>query len=130
MFNKKELESLKNYNGYYFGCVDRPGHYVFCTDTALLKSGDRLAHWISMMDGKLTPRFTSKEGVALLHNFDGFTILAFCDCSVDQRSGSNSMFIFPGELNFDQIMLLANEYFPKIMERFVFNIRLATRPVI
>jgi len=128
--DKNELEKLKQSEGYYFGCIGRPGHYVFKKNGA--KIYNRFSNWISSMDGKLTPQFGSTEGAALLHHFDGFTILAFHDYSIDKRPGSNSMFIFPGELNFFQMIKYANNKFGQIMERFGFVIKdeLQTPPVI
>lgn len=121
--HKNELEKLKQLGGYYFGCIGMPGHYVFHKNG--LTAHNKFANWILNMDGKLTPQFDLTEGLALLHHFDGFTILAFHNYSVDKRPGSNSMFIFSGELNFHQMIKHAHNHFGQIMEKLVFIIKLA-----
>lgn len=121
---KIELERLKEVGGYYFGCIDVAGHYVFKGNNQKEYNSEFVA-WLPRLDGMLAPRFTREEGKALLHHFDGFTILAFWNYSVDKRGGSNSMFVFPGKLDFDQMISSAHGRFSKLMNSFEFKIELA-----
>lgn len=88
------LKQLVNFKCLYFGCIDRPGHYLF--EPGSTPCRNRWERWASKRDGSLAPEFNTISGKALLHHFDGFTVVAFWDRSVDSRSGSNSMFIVPG----------------------------------
>ena len=118
------LDGLRESEGYYFGCIDVPGHYIF-VPRGRLHSYSRLVSWILRMDGALTPFLDAEDGKALLHHFDGFTVLAFNDCSVDTRPQSNSMFVFPGNLSFEEIIVMAVKHFPGVMGRFNFVVKLA-----
>ena len=112
-------------NIYYFGCIGQHGHYMF-------KPGSRMTDWMFLdknpwghsIDGRLCPDEKQIEGQARIHQKDGWTALSFWDRSIDRRPGSNSNFLAEGDHTFDEMMLLANEHFPEVMERFVFNIEL------
>lgn len=112
----KELEYSKCL---YFGCVDEVGHYLFGIHG---KSHGNAYSWISKRDGMLAPVFCREAGKALLHHYDGFTIIAFWDYSVDTRPGSNSMFIIPGTKDFYGALEIANRYFPQVFKRFSFEV--------
>ena len=114
--NGDYLEQLKDAKGYYFGCIDEPGHYVWSA-TSKRKVYNKFTDWICKMDDLLTTKFENNDGQGLLHQYDGFTILAFHDCSVDTRPGSNSMFIFYGTLSFSEVIHEANINFPEIMNK-------------
>ncbi len=68
------------------------------------------------------------EGLTKFHNKRDatgayWTALAFWDRSVDKRGGCNSVFILEGSYNFEQALTLARQIFPKIFERFEFEIK-------
>ena len=62
------------------------------------------------------------EGKAALHYKGGWTALAFWDRSVDSRPGSNSVFLAEGTHQFEDMVVLAQQSFPSIMQRFKFKI--------
>lgn len=102
----------------YFGCWGGVGHYVRDCSGQMVDRSD----WLSFLDGKLTPEDRT-EGVARLHHFNGCTLLAFWDSSVDSRPGSNSAFLLPNpRLTFDRAVAAAKVAFPKIWERFKFDV--------
>lgn len=109
----------------YFGCLYRPGHYVFrLKDGGLDSLGyDRNYRWIVALDGILPPPQAHQvEGQATLSYVQGYSIIAFWDHSVDTRSNSNSVFLIPGKLEFDEVLGEARRMFPMIFERFEFEI--------
>jgi hypothetical protein len=67
------------------------------------------------------------SGEALLHHRERagvtWTALAFWDRSVDDRYGSNSVFILRGALSFEEAVTLAREQFPEVWARFSFTVR-------
>lgn len=102
----------------FFGCWQRAGHYHWSTEGRWAKSDERtLTPWGLSVDGKLTPKATRAQGDAALHYKDGWTAVAIHDYTVDKRPGSNSVFLFPAELDFDQALATATEHFPTIVAR-------------
>lgn len=71
-----------------------------------------MAQFLASHDGQLTPKGNNKEGAAKLHHVDNGTILAFHDYTVDSRPGSNSMFWFPGNYTFEEMLQLIKVDFP------------------
>ncbi len=114
------LEQLLYFRCLYFGCMNGPGHYLFSRDG--IKTYGDWHRWIIKRDGLLAPVFCQVSGKALLHHYDGFTIIAFWDRSVDNRSGSNSMFIVPGIKDFEETIEIAKHSFLQIFERFPFEV--------
>lgn len=57
------------------------------------------------------------QSAARLSLVDDWTILAFWDYTAGTRPGSNSAFLAPGERPFDEMIALAREHFPTIVER-------------
>ena len=103
----------------YFGCWDGVGHYLW-------NPGGRRIHpslheLFGSLDGKFCPT-KDREGDACLTHTSDKTILAFWDRSVDSRPGSNSVFVLPGHLTFDQAVHEAKMVFPGIWNRFSFNV--------
>lgn len=114
------IKSLEYSKCLYFGCIKEAGHYLFAPqDKNIYGEWHR---WIAPRDGLLAPTFCREAGKALLHHYDGFTVLAFWDYSVDKRPGSNSMFIVPGIKSFHTTMQAASKYFPQVCDRFSFKI--------
>lgn len=114
-------------NIYYFGCVDRAGHYLFTPRGEVDYARIRSTPWPGGVDGVLCPaahpwRDNQPEGVAKLHHKDGWTALAFWDRSVDRRPNSNSVFLVDATLTFEQMVVEATANFPKVFARFGFPI--------
>lgn len=103
----------------YYGCIGRPGHYVW--NPAGMGADD--CDWLRYLDGKLPPEGPEIEGVARLHYFNGCTLLAFWDRSVDQRGGCSSTFLLLGKLKFDEAVAAAKAAFPHVWQRFTFEVR-------
>ena len=107
----------------YFGCVDRPGHYLWVPGP--LPAPGRWPY------EELLPRVIG-EGLdteQFLHMPDngtrgwscsvvaGWSILARWDRSVDTRPGAKALFLFKGEKGFRELKRLAAKHFPRIWER-------------
>ncbi len=114
------LEQLLFFKCLYFGCINEAGHYLFTRDKT--KTYGDWYRWAGKRDGTLAPTFCKEPGKALLHHYDGFTMLAFWDYSVDSRPGSNSMFIVPGIKGFEETIEVAKANFPQVFERFPFEL--------
>lgn len=123
----------KKYPIYYFGCGNRPGHYMHAPG---MRTGGSLAErraigrlvytnpWGTSIDGGLCLRgIGEREGIADLHQKDDWTAVAFWDRSVDHRPGSNSVFLVHGLHDFDQVMEMARQAFPTVFARFGFEVR-------
>lgn len=118
---------------YYFGCWLHPGHFFFepgmkraPREVARSRhSSDRdqpqIVPWGYGVDGQLCPR-RGRQGEALVHHRDGWTALAFWDRSVDDRGGSNSVFLFEATLDFPAALAKARETFPEVFARFDFDV--------
>ncbi len=110
---------------YYFGCSREPGHFLWEDDAGFMHSKlryDKLP-WGYKIDSSLcTGHSGSEEGRASLHHKDGWTAVAFWDRSVDSRPGSNSAFICDEEIDYDEMIRRSKETFPKIWERFNFEV--------
>jgi hypothetical protein len=113
---------------FYFGCVDRPGHYLFISDTR------EVWHKEDALPSSIYPKcdtgfcrrdINEKEGAANVAYVDGYTILAFWDRSVDKRGKSNSAFIEKGTFTFEEMIVKAKQEFPKVWARFTFEVCLA-----
>ena|ERR1019366_3343006 len=115
---------------YYFGCNEQAGHYMH-EPNMVHRSVDtergRFLYdnpWGLYIDGDLCMEGKRQiEGEALIHHKDDWTAMAFWDRSVDTRPGSNSVFLAEGTFNFDEMMALAKEYFPQVLNRISFTIR-------
>lgn len=118
----------------YFGCWGVIGHYLWTPGATRVHDAVHpwgrasrgldamLAPGIADRSGNVPPN-EQHEGVAALHHRDACTALAFWDRSVDQRPGSNSVFIFDGTLTFTEAARMAHERFPDVWERFTFDVR-------
>ena len=100
---------------YYFGCIERPGHYFWKPNGT--KIYDPIGPWGYAVDGKLAPSGKQVQRIAALHHKDGWTALSFWDRSVDERPGSNSAFVTEQTLSFDAMLALAQSFFPQVFAR-------------
>ena len=103
----------------YFGCWDSVGHGYHRPDgsTPWHNRGDAtdVTPWGWGVE-KLSPH-TMTQGLAALHQLDGWTALAVDDFTVDGRGNSKSVFLFHDTLDFDQALFWAAEKFPRIFKR-------------
>lgn len=115
---------------FYFGCQNGAGHFLH--DQHLQTVQDhRAGPWQDWeLDGRLCPGFVRNYvrdreviGEAMIHHKDGWTALAFWDNSIDERPGSNSVFVIEGMHDFEQAVVIAKAAFPQIWERFKFTVR-------
>jgi hypothetical protein len=118
---------------YYFGCIERAGHYMHSNPSPRGLEEIRALHdvlrknpWGSGIDAGLCPPGKDAryqvEGRASVHHKDGWTALAFWDRSVDSRGGSNSVFLADAIHDFEIMMALARENFPEVLDRLSFAV--------
>ena len=102
---------------YYFGCLNGPGHFLWTSENASYPRNHReeLCPWGRKIDGLLTREHG--QGVAEMHQTQGWTAITMQDRSVDRRPGSNAAFIAEGEHGFDEMVSLALEHFPRVCAR-------------
>lgn len=120
---------------YYFGCIERAGHYLWTRGThgprtdhdrertlTLLFGGlDGVLCW-SNAPARYSYERDETEGLALVTHRAGWTALAFWDRSVDKRGGCNSAFIAEGTLTFAQLVRRAKSRWPEVWARFSFEV--------
>ena len=120
---------------YYFGCIGEAGHFLWSPE-------DRFRHtetyyhqpWGNRLDGCLCPDcgyqglIAQNEGEAFLHHKDEWTAVAFWDRTGDERRNSNSAFIAEGTFTFDEMVTAAKAQWPKVWNRFTFEVVEATVP--
>jgi hypothetical protein len=106
---------------FYYGCKkltekEQVGHYLY-------EPGLREAHrdattpWGMWPDGTLLGDSRQEQNACVLTQKDGWTALSFWDRTGDTRGNSNSNFFFEGTYTFEQMVELAKEHFPEIMNR-------------
>lgn len=124
---------------FYFGPWDVPGHYLHdTTGRTLWPDNNRIGPWrMGELDGGLQPNAEKgyrrvaadePEGVALLHQKDGWTALAFWDRSVDTRMACCSVYIADKTLTFDEMVAFAKANFKARWDKMKFQVRLAEQP--
>ena len=101
---------------YYFGCVERAGHYMHTPDMRTDSSFMHENPWGFSIDGGLLPKREVQHEPVLAHK-DGWTALSFWDRTVDSRPRSNSSFLAEGTHTMDEMFAIAHQYFPKIALR-------------
>lgn len=103
---------------FYFGCVGNTGHYLFDRRLNKVRSGNGGPD--PNFDGILCPQVSRKLYTAALTRLGatGHSALAFWDCTVDTRPGSNSI-IFAPSLAASPALILRkfSELFPTIFRR-------------
>lgn len=111
---------------YYFGCVGQKGHHFY--DENLKKvfpyqMPKEFPFNPSRVDGVFLPHtHRSDQGVANHFVVAGWTVINFCDYSVDDRGGSHSLFFIKRECDFDESIDLIKQQFPTIFKRFNFEV--------
>lgn len=113
---------------FYFGPWDHAGHYLRDTSLRMLwPDNNRIGPWrLGELDGDLQPKDkTEPEGLALLHQKDGWTALAFWDRSVDTRMACCSVYIADQILTFEEMVALAKVNFKERWDKMKFEVRLS-----
>lgn len=113
-------------DNFYFGCWDRPGHFLFLPN-GWQAHGSNVPKDFPCRDGALDggflpPNLPQNEGRASLWHVSGWTILTFWDRSVDSRTGCCSAFVMRGDLTFEQAVATSRNVFPGIWKRFTFDV--------
>lgn len=106
---------------YYFGCLEQYGHFLIDHECKSVRMFNGDLPW-EQIDGALCPDDTQKEGVVKIHHAKGWTAAAFWDNSIDHRPKSNSVFFFEDLLDFDEVIMEFKKTFPKIYNRFDFEL--------
>ena len=113
---------VKIMRAFYFGCWDRPGHFLYNHNGKNIGFSNKDLPQ-DQLDGTLCPDDTRKEGIVKIHYNKGWTATVFWDYSIDHRSGSNSVFLVEGLLDIIEIIGKFKEVFPKIYNRFNFELK-------
>ena len=103
----------------YFGCHDRPGHYVF-TEGMRSYREPYSARGLSRFDGMLPPQDDAAGYIATVSRLEGWglTALAFWDYSVHKRGGCNSVVFAPSlAIAPDELLAEAQRRFPQVFGR-------------
>lgn len=124
----------------YFGCIGRPGHFLIEGNKSVYRVDWDIPWTDGELDMTLCPgvkkvsyghtaeREDQVEGRAKLTHRDGWTALAFWDRSGDHRYNSNSVFIIEGIHDAIRAIALAHDSYPRIWERFKFNVNVVEGP--
>lgn len=121
-------QPIVNGQCYYFGCHERPGHYLWTERCSL---ADRIAKTVlpfryTILDAGLLPEVGDQtEGLATIVHWPNWTVISFWDRSVDNRGGCNSAFLIPGRLTFAEAIKVSKQKFPWVWQRFSFEVRQA-----
>lgn len=118
---------MTNVHLFYFGPIGEAGHYLWDHRGKMLWPS-QIGPWtLGELDGSVQPkRVDQAEGLALLHHKDGWTALAFWDRTIDQRMGSNSVYVADAVLSFEEIVELARSRFEHRWNQMKFEVRLDT----
>lgn len=111
---------------YYFGCIGRPGHYLWDQQLRRLWQTPRhfpLSHY-EILDGGFLPPGEQEQGRVVIWRTSGWAIASFWDRSVDTRHGCSSSFVLECEdgLSDTAIMDRCRAAFPTIFARFTFAV--------
>lgn len=64
------------------------------------------------------------QGLAQVRHWPGWSMLGFCDRSVDTRGGSHSAFVFEKDyMAFRELVVESMTTFPEVWSRFTFQIK-------
>lgn len=112
----------------YFGCLFRPGHYLFLSEngTTIQNAsslerfcgirGQVTDRFIQCIDGLFTPVRTG-QGIYKISHVPPFLIVAWHDYTVDKRPGSNSALLGVGFTHAEEMFAAARLKFPSVMAR-------------
>ncbi len=101
---------------YYFGCADQPGHHLYDQHGRMLRVAGPFTPF--NIDGIFPHRMPGQdESIVSLVYWQGWTVLAMWDRSIDTRQGSNVAFIADTPLSLADMWSLARATYPKIVAR-------------
>lgn len=106
----------------YFGCIEQSGHYWFSKLRNRWDLRSNCTPWGNQIDGGLA-KTGFEEGIVFHFQKDGWTAIDFCDCSVDSRPGSHSVFAINELITEAELLAAAREQWPEIFARFKFRIQ-------
>lgn len=129
---------------FYFGCLrgvaghTDAGHFLYNEALRTTYPGNRgeiaFPFEYTTLDGLFQPRLPRRgaydkgeeapQGHARLTQVSGWTVLAFWDRSGDSRGASNSAFVFDQTLDGDGALMWARKTFPKLFERYPFEVQI------
>lgn len=113
-------------DAFYFGCIRDSGHYLWDVNhqTRTHEVPEGFPCPLATLDGGLLPKSKHypTQGVTYLSYINGWTLLSMADNSVDTRPGSVGVFILRGEYSYEDALGYARKLFPKVFERFTFNV--------
>lgn len=127
---------------WWFGCATKPepsGHDLHAAQPpyggrAAYDEWNRFPFKWETLDGKFAPKTKPKtyyevaqefpQGQARLTYIKGWTIISFWDRTGDSRGASNTAFVFDEKLSGDEALRIAREKFPKLFERFTFEVEI------
>ncbi len=109
---------------FYFGCGEEAGHYWFASGWKRVgrKVESVLPALARSIDQDLCPGFAhgrreENVGHARLTHAEGWTFLSWWDRSVDPRTGSNSNLVAKGRFRLEDMLTLARDQFPGLIDR-------------
>lgn len=111
---------------YFYGCLrdvdgrTEAGHHLYESDGPFYQhqaSREVITPFGRFPDGTLCPEGPQYQGIAKLHQKDGWTAIGFWDCTGDSRGNSNSNFIVAGTYTFEEMCKLAAEQYPELWKR-------------
>jgi len=110
---------------FYFGCIETTGHYWWAPGPERCQR-PTLCPWVIIDLTTLRGHkgWDQTEGIAHLKHRDGWTLLGFWDRPVDDRFGSNSVFVTDNILSGDEMLQQAREAFPGVWARYPFEVRI------
>lgn len=110
----------------FYGCIGQLGHFVWKSETERLTRANVWYERIAGFDGRFVSKYRN-DVATLVHITCGWgltvgdsfymTILAFVDHTVDDRPGSNGMFISVGLLTEEAMIVRARQFFPNVLRR-------------
>ena len=108
----------------FFGCWNGLGHQLRDESGTIITSfGPFLPQ---TLDGTFAPT-DARTGAPKITDFNGWTVLAFHDFTVDSRGGSNGAFIVEGNHTTAWIWREARRAFPHVVDRLVGHVRGAAK---
>lgn len=106
----------------FFGCWDRPGHFLFSPSGMTLASFGPFIP--ESLDGVLLAKGYRIPGQVDIVCFKDYTVIAFEDNTIDTRPGSNGCFIVQGyALTKQQCWIEAEKFYPQIVQRLKKHLR-------
>jgi len=104
---------------FYFGCIDRSGHYLWHPTQGEVRRMDRVQPWGNQIDGGVAGGSKDRETLGVVHSakLKGWTLVTWADRSVDSRHGSHSTFIVEADISPERLIELAREQWPKVFSR-------------